>query len=167
MSVDGHRHAAPGRVRFAILTVSDTRTLETDEGGTLAIELCAAAFHLVTMRDIRPDEPDEVAEWLKIAVAHDDVDVVVLTGGTGFAKRDSTHAAIASLYEPPIPGFGELFRMLSFAEIGPAAMLTRASAGVVGGTPVFSLPGSPSAVRLAMTRLILPEAAHLVGQLQA
>ena len=166
MSVEGHRHEAPARLRFGVLTVSDTRTPENDESGGLVAELCTAQFHLVTLKDIRKDVPSEVATWLKSAVAHDDVDVVVMTGGTGFAHRDSTFEAIASLYEPSIPGFGELFRMLSFAEVGAAAMMTRASAGIVGGTPVFSLPGSPSAVRLAMTRLILPEAGHLVAQLQ-
>lgn len=166
MGVAEHHHEAPARLRFAVLTISDTRTPETDEGGALVEELCRSHFHDVTMRDIRKDDPEEVASWLMIAVAHDDVDVVVLTGGTGFSKRDSTFEAISSLYSPAIPGFGELFRMLSFQEIGPAAMLTRASAGIVGGTPVFSLPGSPSAVRLAMLRLILPEAGHLVSQAQ-
>lgn len=166
MSVHEHRHEAPSRLRFAVLTISDTRTLETDEGGALVADLAQAQFHHVTMRDLRKDDIEDVREWLMIAVAHDDVDVVVLTGGTGFAKRDSTFDAIAGLYDPAVPGFGELFRMLSFEDIGPAAMLTRASAGVIGGTPVFSLPGSPSAVRLAMSRLILPEAGHLVSQLQ-
>ena len=166
MSVSEHHRDAPSRLRFAVLTISDTRTLETDDGGALAAELCAAHFHAVTMRDIRKDDPEEVAAWLLVAVAHDDVDVVVLTGGTGFARRDSTFQAVSALYDPAIPGFGELFRMLSFAEVGPAAMMTRASAGIIGGTPVFSLPGSPSAVRLAMERLILPEAGHLVAQAQ-
>lgn len=149
-----------------MLTVSDTRTPETDEGGDLIAELCRAQFHEVTMRAILRDEPEDVAGWVRTAVAHDDVDVVVVTGGTGFARRDSTYEALNALYEPVIPGFGELFRMLSFAEVGPATMMSRASAGVIGGTPVFSLPGSPSAVRLAMSRLVLPEAGHLVSQLQ-
>lgn len=166
MSLAEHHREAPAQLRFAVLTVSDTRTPETDEGGDLVAELCMAQFHSVTLRELRKDDPEEVAAWLAIAVAHDDVDVVVLTGGTGFSRRDSTFEAISSLYEPAIPGFGELFRMLSFEEVGPAAMLTRASAGIVGGTPVFSLPGSPSAVRLAMQRLILPEAGHLVAQVQ-
>ena len=166
MGATEHRHEAPARLRFAVLTISDTRTPETDEGGSLVAELCNAQFHSVTLRDLRRDDPDDVSAWLRAAVAHDDVDVVVLTGGTGFARRDSTFDAVSVLYDPPVPGFGELFRMLSFEEVGAAAMLTRASAGIVGGTPVFSLPGSPSAVRLAMLRLILPEAGHMVAQVQ-
>ena len=166
MGAPEHRNEAPARLRFAVLTVSDTRTPENDEGGDMIVDLCLAQFHEVTVRELRRDEPEDVAAWVRTAVAHDDVDVVVITGGTGFSRRDSTHEALAAMYEPAIPGFGELFRMLSFAEVGGAAMLSRASAGIVGGTAVFSLPGSPSAVRLAMTRLVLPEAGHLVAQLQ-
>jgi molybdenum cofactor biosynthesis protein B len=165
MSVSEHRAAAPERLRFAVLTVSDTRTIETDEGGALACELIAARFHEVTRRDILRDDPPAVRAWVIETSARADVDVVVLTGGTGFARRDATPDALAGLFDPPIPGFAELFRMLSFAEVGAAAMLSRACAGVVAGKPVFALPGSPSAVRLALTRLILPDAAHLFSQL--
>ena len=165
MSVKEHRQAAPRRVRFAVLTVSDTRTLDDDESGRLIVELVAAASHVATARTICKDEPADVARLVHEACARDDVDAVVLTGGTGFARRDSTHATLRELYQPEIPGFGELFRMLSFEEIGAAAMMSRASAGVVDGKPVFSLPGSKAAVRLGMSRLVLPETGHVLEQL--
>ena len=152
-------------VRFAVLTISDTRTLETDESGEAILDLVRAACHETSVRAISEDDPADVARLVREACAREDVDLVVLTGGTGLSIRDSTFEAISELYQRPIPGFGELFRMLSFAEIGAAAMLSRASAGIVDGKPVFSLPGSTPAVRLAMTRLILPEAAHLLAQL--
>jgi len=166
VSASEHRASAPERLRFAILTVSDTRTIETDEGGSLVGELVIAHFHEVSRREIVRDDPAAVRTWVTETSAREDVDVVVLTGGTGFARRDATPDAIGELFDPPIPGFAELFRMLSFAEVGAAAMLSRACAGVVCGKPVFALPGSPSAVRLALTRLILPDAGHLLAQLR-
>jgi molybdenum cofactor biosynthesis protein B len=148
-----------------VLTVSDTRTLETDESGRLAEELCAAAGQAVACRMICPDEPAEVRALVDGACRREDVDAVVVTGGTGIAARDTTHEALAGLYDVAIPGFGELFRLLSFEEVGAAAMLSRASAGVVHGRAVFSLPGSRAAVRLGLTRLVLPELAHVLAQL--
>ena len=124
-----------------------------------------AAGHAATARALCKDDPSEVSELVRDACARHDVDVLVLTGGTGFSRRDSTFEAVSELYNPCIPGFGELFRMLSFEEIGAASMLSRASAGIVDGKPVFSLPGSRAAVRLAMERLVLPECGHLLEQL--
>lgn len=166
MSADEHRSEAPAHVRFAVLTVSDTRTKETDESGQLIIELVHAAFHAAVARALCKDEPAQVAALVRDATAQQGVDVLVVTGGTGLSRRDSTYDAIRGLYETEIPGFGELFRMLSHQEIGAAAMLSRASAGIVNGKPVFSVPGSASAVRLAMTRLILPEVGHLLAQVR-
>lgn len=166
MAADEHRRDAPSQVRFAVLTVSDTRTKETDESGQLIIELVHAAFHAAVARALCPDDPQKVQALVKDATSKEGVDALVVTGGTGFSRRDSTHDAIDALYDARLPGFGELFRMLSFEEIGAAAMLSRASAGIVNGRPVFSLPGSSGAVRLAMTRLILPEIGHLLAQLR-
>lgn len=165
MSHQQHRNEAPILVRFAVLTVSDTRTLETDESGMAILDLVGAASHVASVRAVCKDEPADVARLVREACSREDVDLVVLSGGTGLSSRDSTFEAISELYQKPLPGFGELFRMLSFGEIGAAAMLSRASAGIVDGKPVFSLPGSTPAVRLAMTRLILPEAGHLLAQL--
>lgn len=165
MSVHAHREEAPRRIRFAALTISDTRTLETDESGKLLVELVEFAGHAATARALCRDEPGQVIELVRDACARPDVDAVVLTGGTGLTRRDTTFEALSEIYRPALPGFGELFRMLSFEEIGAASMLSRASAGIVDGKPVFSLPGSRAAVRLGMERLILPEAGHLLAQL--
>lgn len=165
MSAEEHRAEAPERLRFAVLTVSDTRTKETDESGALVIELVQAAFHVAAARALCKDDPQAVTELVRKACAQRDIDILVVTGGTGLTRRDSTYEAVRAVYDVEIPGFGELFRTLSFGEIGPAAMLSRASAGVVSGKAVFSLPGSAAAVRLAMEKLILPEAGHVVAQL--
>ncbi|MFL5304790.1 MAG: molybdenum cofactor biosynthesis protein B [Polyangia bacterium] len=164
---DQHRAAAPVRVRLALLTVSDTRTAATNDGGRLLRRLVEEAGLTVADEALLPDEPAalqaRVAGWARDAVA----DAAVLTGGTGFSPRDQTPDAIAPLYDRRLPGFGELFRWLSFQEIGAAAMLSRAEAGVVGRMAVFLLPGSPAAIDLAMRKLIVPELPHLVGQLRA
>lgn len=152
----------PGEIRVAVITVSDTRTPETDVGGRTARELCAAAGLAVADPAIVPDDAQAIATALRARVAGG-ADVVLLTGGTGVARRDVTVEAVSPLLDKPLPGFGELFRALSFAEIGPAAMLSRACAGTLGATAVFLLPGSPAGVRLALERLILPELPHLVG----
>jgi molybdenum cofactor biosynthesis protein B len=131
----------------------------------LAKEL-ETAGHQVTVREILPDEPGQVRAWLGQTAARDDVDLILLNGGTGISRRDRTYEAVSSLLERTLPGFGELFRLLSFEEIGATAMASRAIAGTMGGTLVFCMPGSPAAVKLALTRLILPEAGHLVGELR-
>jgi len=163
-----HRDAAPAarEVRVAVITVSDTRTLQTDESGSLAQALTIQAGYHVTVRELLPDEPAQIAARVRALAAGGQVDAVLLTGGTGVSMRDGTVEAIAPLLDRRLDGFGELFRMLSFAEVGAAAMLSRALGGTIGQVAVFALPGSPAAVQLALPRLILPELAHLLGQLK-
>ena len=146
------------------MTVSDTRTEETDRGGGAIVELLAQAGHDVAARAIVPDDPGRVKDAIQAGVAAADVDVVITTGGTGITRRDGTYEVVSALIEKRIDGFGELFRALSFQEIGPAAMLSRACAGLAGGTIVISVPGSEHAVRLAMTKLIIPELGHMVRE---
>lgn len=167
MGVEEHREQAQkARLGFAALVVSDRRTAETDRSGPLVLESAAGAGHLAGERRLVPNRPEAVQAELRALVERADVDVVVVCGGTGLSPRDLTVEAVRPLFERELEGFGELFRALSFAEIGAAAMLSRATAGVVGGRAVFVLPGSPRAVELAMARLILPEAAHLLAQLR-
>lgn len=164
MSFAEHRAKAPASIRCYVITVSDTRTEETDTGGKAIVDLLTAAGHTVIARRIVRDEPEEVAALVKLQAAMDHADVIITTGGTGITRRDSTFEAIDGLLEKKLPGFGELFRMLSFQEIGPAAMLSRACAGTCRGKVVVALPGSENAVRLAMTRLLVPELGHLVAE---
>jgi molybdenum cofactor biosynthesis protein B len=166
MGSESHRGEPPGPLGFAIVTVSDSRTAATDRGGPAARTLVERAGHAVVLTDLVPDEPGRIREAVEAALALAGCDVVVVTGGTGLSPRDLTIEALAPLFEREIPGFGELFRALSFAEVGAAAMLSRAAAGIRAGRAVFLVPGSPSAVALAMERLVLPEAAHLVAQLR-
>jgi molybdenum cofactor biosynthesis protein B len=147
-----------------VLTISDTRTNETDTGGRTVVDLLTSAGHVVTTKQIVKDDPVEVANAINQQVASGAVDVVITTGGTGITRRDGTFEAIDALLEKRLPGFGELFRMLSYQEIGSAAMMSRACAGTIGTVVVVSLPGSAGAVRLAMTRLVIPELGHLVQQ---
>jgi molybdenum cofactor biosynthesis protein B len=165
MSVAEHRAASPSQVACFVLTVSDSRTLETEGSGRAIADLLVEAGHTVVDRQLLPDDPDRVRQLVRDVAARGDARTIITTGGTGIARRDSTYEALTGLFEKTLFGFGELFRMLSFEEIGPAAMLSRATAGVVRGTVVFVLPGSPHAVRLAMTRLILPELGHIVREL--
>lgn len=164
MGVDDHRKTAVTGVRCAVLTVSDTRAMESDVSGRTIVEFLEGAGHVVAKRQILRDDPKDVHEAVLGQIGG--VDAVITTGGTGITSRDSTYEAIAGLFEKRIDGFGELFRMLSFAEIGSAAMMTRACAGVARGTAIFILPGSEHAVRLAMTKLILPELGHVVRELR-
>lgn len=159
-----HRTAAPERVATAIVTVSDTRTLETDTGGALVETLLEAAGQPVAGRRIVKDEPDAITEALETAIADEACRAVVFTGGTGVAPRDVTPDTIEPRLERVVPGFGELFRMLSYEDIGSAAILSRAVAGLKAGKVVFVIPGSRGAVRLAMEKLILPELGHLAGE---
>jgi molybdenum cofactor biosynthesis protein B len=159
-----HRRAAPERVATAILTVSDTRTPESDSGGALLAELLAAAGHPLVSREIVRDDAEAIREAALAALARPEVRALIVTGGTGVAPRDVTPDALEPLLERVLPGFGELFRMLSFQEIGSAALLSRACAGLRGGRVVFVLPGSRGALRLAMEKLILPELGHLAGE---
>jgi len=164
VSVSEHRKTAVTGVRCAVLTISDTRKLETDVSGRTIVELLEAAGHVVARRQILRDEPKDVRGAV---LGHlGGVDAIVTTGGTGITSRDSTYEAIAGLIEKRLDGFGELFRSLSYQEIGSAAMMTRATAGVARGTAIFILPGSEHAVRLGMNRLILPELGHVVRELR-
>lgn len=167
MSLQQHRQSGPVSVVCGILSASDTRTLENDESGRLIRSLLEAAGHEVRFHRVVPDEPAAIQAAVAEAEADPSLRVLVVSGGTGIAPRDGTYEALEELIERPLPGFGELFRMLSYREIGAAAMLSRAVAGVRGSRVLFSLPGSPAAVRLAMEKLILPELGHLVGQLDA
>jgi molybdenum cofactor biosynthesis protein B len=164
MSVSEHRKTAVTGVRCAVLTISDTRALETDVSGRLIVDLLEGAGHVVAKRQILRDEPMDVHETVVALLGA--VDALITTGGTGITSRDSTYEAVAGLLEKRLDGFGELFRALSYEEIGSAAMLTRAVAGVARGTAVFILPGSEHAVRLGMTKLILPELGHVVRELR-
>jgi molybdenum cofactor biosynthesis protein B len=159
-----HRRAAPERARVWIVTVSDTRTLETDTGGALAAELLAGAGHEVVSREIVKDDAPAIAAALRAGLAREGVDAVLLTGGTGIAPRDVTPDAVEPLLERVVPGFGELFRALSYQEIGSAAILSRALAGLARGRVVVALPGSRGAVRLALEKLVLPELGHLLAE---
>lgn len=163
-SADEHRAHAPPAIRCAVVTISDTRTLETDTGGQTIVDLLAAAAHAVTQREIIPDEPKRMRALLTELVARSDVDAVLLTGGTGVSRRDQTFETVSQMLTKSLPGYGELFRHLSYHEIGPAAMLSRAVAGLVGSTFVCTMPGSPAGVRLAMEKIILPELGHLVRE---
>lgn len=161
-----HRASAPSSVGCAVVTVSDTRTIETDEGGRTLAQGLTRAGHAVRWRAIVRDEPVLIRAEIERALSAPDVDVVVLTGGTGISSRDSTYEVASALLEKRLDGFGELFRFLSFGEIGPAAMLSRALAGTARSRLLVALPGSPQACRLALERLLLPELGHIVGQLR-
>ena len=164
MSVHAHRRDAPKVIPTAVITVSDTRTPETDSGGDLVAALLAEGGHPVTHREIVPDEADAIADAVRRATAREDTRAVVVTGGTGIAPRDVSPEAIEPLLTRVIPGFGELFRTLSYEEIGPSALLSRALAGLREGRVVAVVPGSRGAVRLALEKLLLPELGHLVAE---
>jgi molybdopterin adenylyltransferase len=164
VSQDEHKAGAPARVRCFVLTVSDTRTDATDTSGRTIRDLLTVAGHDVCGHAIVKDEPAEVVAVVSHQLSGAETQVVITTGGTGLTSRDSTYEAIAGIIEKRLDGFGELFRMLSYREIGPAAMLSRAVAGTARGKIVVALPGSEGAVRLALTQLLIPELGHLVAQ---
>jgi molybdenum cofactor biosynthesis protein B len=141
----------------AVLTVSDTRTLDTDTSGSTMVELLERAGHRVSARLIIADDLERIREQLRVWIADVTIEVIIATGGTGITARDVTPEALAPLLDKPIPGFGELFRYLSFADIGAATIQSRAEAGLAGRTLVFALPGSTGAVRLALDKIILPQ----------
>jgi molybdopterin adenylyltransferase len=147
-----------------VLTISDTRTTASDTSGKAIAEALESAGHQVIDRQLVRDEPADVRA--AVTARAPEVQVIITTGGTGITSRDSTYEAITSLLDKRIDGFGELFRSLSYAEIGSAAMMSRACAGTIGQTAIFALPGSEDAVRLALGKLILPEIGHVVRELQ-
>ena len=165
MSVEQHRaEEAADRLGFAAVAVTDSQTPESDRNGPLVRQLVEAAGHTIAVQKLVPNAVSAVQEELQDLLLRDGVDAIVFCGGTGFSPRDLTVDAVRPFLEREVEGFGELFRALSFGEIGSAAMLSRALGGVARNRAVFCLPGSPKAVRLAVERLILPELAHLLGQ---
>lgn len=159
-----HRARGPASVPCFALTVSDTRTRADDTGGAVIREVLAAEGHTLVGSEIVKDDPGAIEAAIRAALERG-ARVVIATGGTGLTSRDVTAEVVERLIERPIPGFGELFRMLSFEQVGSAAMLSRATAGVLERSVLFALPGSPAGVRLAMERLIAPELSHLLEQL--
>ena len=165
MSHLNHKATSPATVRCAVVTISDTRTRETDTSGNAIAQLLTGAGHLLLQRKIVRDDPVAILATLNSLLEDPQSQVVITTGGTGITSRDSTYEVVGKLLEKRLEGFGELFRMLSFQEIGPSAMLSRACAGTARRKILVSLPGSEHAVRLGMTRLVLPELGHLVREL--
>ncbi|MBI4511396.1 MAG: MogA/MoaB family molybdenum cofactor biosynthesis protein [Deltaproteobacteria bacterium] len=159
-------HAAPRKARVYVLTVSDTRTPDDDESGRTLRTMAEGAGHEVVGYGVLPDEPDQVRARCRALCESAGVDAILTSGGTGIAGRDTTYEAIAGLLEKTLPGFGELFRFLSYQEIGSKALASRAVAGTRGEVLIFAMPGSTKAVRLAMEKLIAPELGHLVGELK-
>lgn len=164
MSAEEHRAAAPTVLGYGLITVSDSRARADDVSGRVLREGVAAAGHRVVESALVPDDVAAIRAVVSRFLEQPGVDVVVTTGGTGLSPRDVTVEAVTPLFDRPVEGFGELFRMLSYQQVGAAAMLSRAAAGLVRDRAVFLLPGSPKAVALALEALILPEAAHLLAQ---
>ena len=162
---DEHKRSAPSSIGCWVLTISDSKTPGTDTSGTLIRELLGGASHQVVGGEIVRDEPSEVQRVIRDACGNAAVQAVIMTGGTGITSRDSTFDAVEAMLEKRLPGFGELFRMLSYQEVGGAAMLSRAQMGIARGRIIVSLPGSPNACRLALEKLLLPELGHLVREL--
>ena len=165
-SVEKHREASPEKIRVAVLTVSDTRTPETDTGGNVIVELMQGAGHEISHREIVNDDALRIEVVLQELLADAGVDAVITTGGTGISARDTTYEVVSRRIDKKLDGFGELFRVLSYEEIGAAAMLSRAVAGASGSKFLACLPGSSNAVRLAVEKLLVPEISHLVFELR-
>ena len=161
-----HKATAPRAIGCFVLTISDSKTAETDTSGALIRERLTGAGHTVVGHAIVRDEPTQVAAVIRKGCGDPAVEAFILTGGTGVTSRDSTFEAVEALLDKRLTGFGELFRMLSYAEVGAAAMLSRAQGGVVQGRALFSLPGSPNACRLALEKLILPELGHVLREVR-
>ena len=165
-SVHRHRESAPEHVRLAVLTISDTRTPENDTGGDTIEELMRDAGHEIVERRIVRDDAARIRTELVNLLARPDADAVITTGGTGISARDTTYEVVDRMIEKKLDGFGEIFRALSYEEIGAAAILSRAVAGTVGTKLVACLPGSRNAVRLAVEKLLVPEIAHVIFELR-
>lgn len=160
-----HKANAPRSIGCWVLTISDSKTPETDTSGKLIRELVSGAGHQVVGAQIVRDEPADVQRVIETVCRNDAVQALLMTGGTGITSRDSTFEAVEAMLDKRLPGFGELFRMLSFQEVGGAAMLSRAQMGIARGRIIVSMPGSPNACRLALEKLVLPELGHLVREL--
>lgn len=160
-----HKQQAPTQVACMIVTISDSRTAETDASGQLITRLLGENGHTIIRYEVAPDEPAAIEQLLREGVAAEAVQVILCNGGTGISVRDRSYEAVERVLEKRLDGFGELFRMLSYQDIGSAAMMSRATAGIAADTVIFSMPGAKGAVELAMERLILPELGHLVWEL--
>jgi molybdenum cofactor biosynthesis protein B len=165
-SVRQHREAAPERVRVAVLTISDTRTPENDTGGDTIRNLLIEAGHEIAGGAIVKDEVEQIETRIDEYLSDPAVDAVITTGGTGISARDTTYEVVSRKLDKTLDGFGEIFRVLSYEEVGAAAMLSRATAGAAGAKFLACLPGSSNAVRLAMEKLLVPEIAHVVFELK-
>ena len=163
-SVKEHKASAKASVRLGIVTVSDTRTLENDTSGLLIDQIATQAGHEVAWRKIVRDEPVEIQNVIAQSQSDPSIQAVLITGGTGISPRDQTVETLEKLFTKQIPGYGELFRWLSFQEIGPACILSRATGGLIGPLVVLLMPGSRAAVKLAMEQIIVPELPHLVRE---
>jgi molybdopterin adenylyltransferase len=163
-SVIEHRAAAPQSLNVAVMTVSDTRTIETDSAGAFIVRVAEESGHRIVERHIVRDEPEEMRPLLQAMCSRDEVDAILVTGGTGISPRDQTYETVSALLTRSLPGYGELFRMLSYAEIGPACVLSRAIGGLIDKTVILVMPGSVAAVELAMRKIILPELPHIVRE---
>jgi molybdenum cofactor biosynthesis protein B len=164
--VEEHEASAPRSIRCAVVTVSDTRTLETDIGGDTVVAWLDRGSHKLAARTIIKDDPEEMRKLLRWLADDPAIDAVLLTGGTGITSRDQTFETVSSMLTKTLPGYGELFRMLSYHSVGPAAMLSRALGGLIDRTVVLTMPGSPAAVELAMEKLIVFQLGHLVREAQ-
>jgi molybdenum cofactor biosynthesis protein B len=165
-STEKHRKASPDRIRVAVITISDTRTAEADTGGNIIVDSMQRAGHEVVYRGIVTDDAPHIRESLEKILTDASIDAIVTTGGTGISVRDTTYEVVSRMLDKKLDGFGELFRMLSYEEVGAAAILSRAIAGAVGSKFVACLPGSPNAVRLATEKLLVPEIRHIVFELR-
>lgn len=163
-AVAQHRASSMKSLNLVVLTVSDTRTISNDASGALIVEIAEAAGHRIVERQIVPDEPDQMRPLLQAYSERSDLHAVLVTGGTGISARDQTYETVSSLLTKPLPGFGELFRMLSYAEIGPACLLSRAVGGLMNQLVILVMPGSMAAVHLAMSKIIGPELPHMVRE---
>lgn len=167
MSYEQHQRDSSDLVaRCSVITLSDTRTEQSDRSGARIRELLESHGHLCSAHHLIPDDPSRFKQLIEQMIAGDEIDVMLSNGGTGISRRDTTIEVAQRLMDRPLPGFGELFRMLSFEQIGSGAMLSRAVGGVVKDKLLFCMPGSTAAVELAMTRLILPELGHLINELK-
>lgn len=161
-----HKHHAAKHVSCAVITISDTRTEETDTSGKLIVELLQKNGHAVVRKNIVKDEPEAIQTLLREGITAEEIQAIICNGGTGISVRDRSYEAVEGLLDKCLAGFGELFRMLSYQDIGSAAMMSRAVAGIAGDTIIFLTPGSKGAVELAMEKLILPEIGHLIWELR-
>ncbi len=166
MAVHEHKTKAPRTIAFLVMTISDSRTEATDQSGKLIKQLLIEEGQQVIDYRVIRDEPEQIESLLREALVRQDLDVILLNGGTGISPRDGTYEVVSRLLQKQLEGFGEIFRYLSYQEIGSAAIMSRAIAGVAEGKVIISLPGSSGAVELAMRRLVLPEIGHMVSQVK-